>query len=142
MVNFGGAKSVAPPSSLKMRNCQKKLERIYLYTIAYTQIRYRIRVKEALCKYIQASTFQHNYTLYEGAVNWGKVKLLNKALPRIGSIVSKLLRWICYRFLDALASLAFKLSVSHTFSVVQSLPGMDAPPRGKTGCPAPPHEKH
>ena len=38
MVNFGGARSVAPPSSLKMRNCQKKLERIYLYTIVYTQI--------------------------------------------------------------------------------------------------------
>ena len=63
--------------------------------------------------------------------------LIRQHLPRIGSIVSKLLRWICYRFLDALASLAFKLSVSHTFSVVQSLPGMDAPPRGKTGCPAP-----
>ena len=39
MVSFGGAKSVTPSSSLKMRNCQKKLERIYVYTIAFTQIR-------------------------------------------------------------------------------------------------------
>ena len=41
MVNFGGVKSVAPTSSLKMRNCQKKLERVYVYTRAYTQIRDR-----------------------------------------------------------------------------------------------------
>ena len=41
MVNFGGAKGVAPPLLTQMRNCKKKLERIYLYTIAYTQIRDR-----------------------------------------------------------------------------------------------------
>ena len=67
--------------------------------------------------------------------------LIRQHLPRIGSIVSKLLRWICYRFLDALASLAFKLSVSHTFSVVQSLPGMDAPPRPAEKQAAPPRKK-
>ena len=36
MVNFGGAKSVAPPSSLKMRNCQKNWS-------VYTYIQSRIR---------------------------------------------------------------------------------------------------
>ena len=41
MGNFFGAKSVAPTSSLKMRNCQKKLERVYVYTRSYTQIRDR-----------------------------------------------------------------------------------------------------
>ena len=41
MVNFCGTKSVPPTSSIKMRNCQKKLARVYVYTRAYTQIRDR-----------------------------------------------------------------------------------------------------
>ena len=41
MVNFCGTKSVPPTSSIKMRNCQKKLAHVYVYTRAYTQIRER-----------------------------------------------------------------------------------------------------
>ena len=41
MVNFCGTKSVPPTSSIKMRNCQKKLARVYVHTRAYTQIRDR-----------------------------------------------------------------------------------------------------
>ena len=41
MVDFYGAKSVPPTSSIKMRKCQKKLARVYVYTRAYTQIRER-----------------------------------------------------------------------------------------------------
>ena len=40
-MNFCGAKSVPPTSSIKMRNCQKKLARVFAYTHAYTQIRDR-----------------------------------------------------------------------------------------------------
>ena len=39
MVNFCGAKSDAPTSTLKMRNCQQqKLAHVYVYTRTYTQI--------------------------------------------------------------------------------------------------------
>ena len=41
IMNFCGAKSVPPTCSIEIRNCKKKLARVYAYTHAYTQIRDR-----------------------------------------------------------------------------------------------------
>ena len=40
-MNFCGAKSVPPTSSIKKKNCQQKLARVFAYTHAYTQIYHR-----------------------------------------------------------------------------------------------------